>query len=233
MPAGEATVGFLWQFRHQLPRLAKNGRPGVFGVVDVSLAYQAAQGDCWQHLPGRPDFIKNDEPTFGNGCIYTASCPVEVGDEHWLYFSAATCTHGWYVNENWERQDTLIKMLIDEGMFRIGVARWPKWRPFGFRSDPHGTLELNLGRLEAPRELRLNYRCETGGSIRAELLNHGQRTLEQAVALTGDELHAPVAWADGTVIPASPQSDTVVRLHLDQAEIYAYEQSEHADLVSA
>jgi len=225
MPAGQATVGFLWQFRHQLPRTGGNGA-GVFGVVDVSLAYQAAQGDRWQHLPGRPDFIKNDAPSFGNGCIYTASCPIEVGDEHWLYFSAFTRTHGWYINDihgKWQRDQTLMRMLIDEGMYRIGVARWPKWRLFGFRSDPHGTLEINLGRLEAPRELHLNYRCEIGGSIRAELVHHDQRTLEQAVALTGDALHAPVAWADGTVLPPKPGGDTVVRLHLDRAEVYAYE----------
>ena len=112
---------------------------------------------------------------------------------------------------------------LDEGMYRIGIARWPKWRLFGFRSDPRGTLDIKLGRLTAPCELRLNYRCEPGGRIRAELLNHDEYTLEQAVALSGDELHAPVAWTDGTVLPATPEGDTVVRLHLDLAEIYAYE----------
>jgi len=222
MPAGNGTVGFIWQFRHQMPRTTGTGA-GVFGIVDVSLAYQAGHGDRWMHLPGRPDFIAHDDPAFGGGCIYTASCPIDVGDEQWLYFSAFPRTHGWYVNEKWQRDDALMQTLIDEGMYRIGIARWPKWRLFGFRSDPRGTLDIKLGRLTDPCELRLNYHCEPGGSIRAELLNHDEYSLEQAVALTGDELHAPVTWACGAVLPAHPQAGSTVRLHLDRAEVYAYE----------
>ncbi len=222
MPAGNGTVGFIWQFRHNMPRTTGIGT-GVFGVVDVSLAYQAEHGDRWIHLPGRPDFIAHDDPAFGGGCIYTASRPIEVGDEQWLYFSAFPRTHGWYSNEEWEIDEELKQTLIDEGMYRIGVARWPKWRLFGFHSDPRGTLDINLGRLSEPAELHLNYRCESGGSIRAELLNHDQHNLEQAVALTGDELHAPVAWTGGSGLPVNPGADSTVRLHLDRAEVYAYE----------
>jgi len=93
MPAGSGTVGFLWQFRHSLPRSAGSDF-GIFGAIDVTLAYQAGRGDRWVHVPGRPDFISNTDPSFGHGVIYTASCPVTVGDGQWLYFSAYARTPG-------------------------------------------------------------------------------------------------------------------------------------------
>ena len=222
MPAGSGTVGFLWQFRHSLPRTAGSGA-GVFGVVDVTLAYQGARGDRWLHVPGRPDFVSHTDPSWGQGGVYTASSPVEVGDEQRLYFSGSLHTHGWYVDERWQIDDVLKQELIENGICRIGFASWPRWRLFGFRSDPRGALDLDLGRLAVDSQLHLNYRCEPGGSVRAEVLNRDDRSLADAVPLTGDQLAAPVGWRSGRVIAADPDADRVVRLHLDRAEVYAYD----------
>lgn len=222
MAAGAGTVGFLWQFRHSLPRTQGNG-PGVFGVVDVTLTYQCQRGDRWLHLPGRPDFLSHADPPWGHGGVYTASCPVEVGDEHRLYFSASAHTHGWYVNEQWQRDQQLLQSLIDNGICRIGFARWPKWRLFGYRSDPTGSLTLRLDGAAGPCRLLLNYDCEPGGSIRAELPDVAGRSLDDAVPLTGDSLAAPVAWTEGDVIEPPAGEDFTVVLHLDRASVYAYD----------
>ena len=64
--------------------------------------------------------------------------------------------------------DALKQTLIDEGISRIGFAKWPKWRLFGFRSDPQGAISVNI-RPDSPCKFLLNYECEVGGSIRAEL----------------------------------------------------------------
>ena len=71
MPAGTGTVGFLWQFRHSLPRTHGCGA-GVFGIVDVTLTYQCGPGDRWLHVPGRPDFLCHQDAPWGHGGIYTA-----------------------------------------------------------------------------------------------------------------------------------------------------------------
>jgi hypothetical protein len=118
--------------------------------------------------------------------------------------------------------------MMAGGYGRIGFARWPKWRLFGFRSDPVGTLEINLGRLVVPSNLIVNYRCKADGSIRAETLNGiftqpGKKPVGQSLPLTGDSLSGQVRWQSGGPIPASPEADRIVRLRLDQAEIYAYE----------
>ena len=222
MPAGAGTVGFIWQFRHSLPRTQGAGA-GVFGAVDVSLAYQCGRGDRWLHVPGRPDFLSHADPPWGQGGVYTASCPVEVGDEQRLYFSASAHTHGWYVNEKWQVDQDLLNTLIEGGICRIGFARWPRWRLFGYRSDPTGSVTLNLGPTETPCRLLLNYECERDGSIRVELPEVPGRGLPEAVPLRGQSLGAAAVWKDGDVIAPSGGGAVPVILHLDRAAIWAYE----------
>lgn len=228
MPAGEGMVGFLWQFRHNnLPR-AKDG-PANFGNVDVTLAFQHRSGDCWQHMPGRPDFINHADVPWGGGGVYTASYPVEVGDEQRLYFSATRRSHAWYLNRDNSLNQANLQTLIDEGNGWIGFASWPKWRLFGLRSDPVGSVPFYI-RLDEPCQIRLNYECEPGGSVRAELppIAPDQpapagRSLDDAVALTGDSFAEPLAWRDGTTIQPGEDGLTKVELHLDRATIYAFD----------
>ena len=83
LPAGSGTAGMIWQFRHRLPRAPLAS--GQFGNVDISLAYQSGPRACWEHQSGRSDFISSASQHWTRGGNYSASCPVEVGDEHWLY----------------------------------------------------------------------------------------------------------------------------------------------------
>ena len=233
MPAGGGTVGFIYQFRHYRPYPQGKGTVmGLFGVVDISLCFQEKARDRWIHMPGRPDFISHDDPSWGGGCIYLSSCPVEVGDEHWLYFCAGPFTHSFYLKDNWETDEAAKRALMESGYGRIGVARWPKWRLFGFRGDPRGTLEINLGRLTEDSRLLLNYRCRPEGRVSADVL-HGRFTdfyadpdmkpAQTSMPLTGDGLAEEVQWESGAHIRANPDKDCVVRLHVEMAEVFAYE----------
>ncbi len=233
MPAGGGTVGFIYQFRHYLPYPQGKGTVmGLFGVVDISLCFQEKVRDRWIHVPGRPDFISHDDPSWGGGCIYLSSCPVEVGDEQWMYFCASPFTHGYYLNERWETDEAAKRTLMESGYGRIGVARWPKWRLFGFRGDPRGKLEINLGRLTEDSRLLLNYRCRPEGSVRADIL-HGRFTdfhadsdmkpAQTSLPMTGDALAGEVQWESGGHIHTNTDKDCVVRLHVEMAEVFAYE----------
>ena len=56
----------------------------------------------------------------------------------------------------------------------IGWAlHWPTDRLFGFRADPEGVLALNVGLLDEPCTLALNYTTLPGGSVRVESFAHG------------------------------------------------------------
>ena len=215
MPAGSGTVGFLWQLRSS---------NGTHGVNDVTLVYQAGRGQNWEHVPGRPDFISHADPDFGKGTIYTSSCPVTVGDEQWLYFTAYNRTHGWFLHKDKRIAAKRMQTVIDEGLSRIGVARWPKWRLFGFRSDPGGSLTLSLAGIKEPCRLLLNYECEQGGSVRVSLEDVPERAEENSIPLTGSSLDAAATWSDGDVLAPRPEGQSIkATLHMDRASIYAYQ----------
>ena len=124
------------------------------------------------------------------------------------------------------------RTVMESGYALVGLARWPKWRLFGFRADPRGKIEINLGRLTEASRLYVNYRTWRGGSARAEIL-HGRFTdfyanpdmkpSNTSRPLTGDSLAEEVSWESGGPIHANPDEDCVARLHLDRAEVYAYE----------
>ncbi|MCD6519352.1 MAG: hypothetical protein J7M05_05450 [Anaerolineae bacterium] len=221
MPAGKGTVGFLWRFWHNLPRTAGFGA-GIFGSVDVSLVYQPEPRGRWLHRPGREDFISHEEVPWGNCGVYTASCAVEVGDEQRLYITGTRHTHAWSLDEQWRKDEKRHTQLIEDGLARIGFVRWPKDRLFGFRADPEGVLELDLGKISEPKELWLNFSTAARGSVRVELPGIAGYSLTDALPLQGDALSRPVAWRGGTII--FPQQGRVrARLYLDCAQVFAYE----------
>ncbi len=230
LPAGQGTVAFLWQFRHSLPRTAGNGG-GVFGAVDISLAYQSGDGDRWVHMPGRPDFLTHGSTTWMQGGLYSASNVTEIGDEHRLYLTGATHSHGWYVDTDWKLIEARKQQLIREGIGRLGFAHWPKWRLFGFRGDPEGALDIDLGPVEQPSRLKLNYEADRGGAVRANLIRAdgdvntdvAGHTEADSVPLTGNHVDQIVAWKDGDVIPPSEGRPVTAHLSLDCASVYAYE----------
>ncbi len=226
-PAGQATVGFLWQFRHSLPRTAGHGA-GVFGATDISLVYQANEGDCWVHMPGRPDFLTHNTRPWARGGFYSASNVVEAGDEHRLYLTGANRTHAWYLDADWKLLESRKQQLIHEGLARIGMARWPKWRLFGFRADPEGSIDINLGPISQPCRLALNFETEPGGSLRVQLLSGNSDplesyTLEDAIPLSGNHIGESARWKNNDIIHPTQGKPVIARLSLDCASIYAYE----------
>lgn len=231
LPAGQGMAGFLWQFRHQLP-YTHGARTALFGTTDISLTFQERAGDRWLHVPGRPDFLSHAATPWTQGGIYSASSPVEVGDEQWLYVSGALRSHGWDMSAEWQSIPELVRQISGEGMMRIGVARWAKDRLFGFTADPQGGLWLDLGELDGPCELALNYTTEAGGSLRVKLASLVMLWAEDAIAgrgyeecapLTGAALAETVAWKDGTIITPVPGRCMTAYIEMDRATLYAYE----------
>ena len=217
--AGSGTVGFLWNYWHDLPY---TGNVALYGNSDVTLVYQPDAGGRWLHLPGRADFLAHDAQPWMQGWINTASCPVEMGDEHWLYFSSCPTSHGMALDEQWRPRDRWTEWATRYGRGMIGFARWPKWRLFGFASDPDGSLTIDLGPISQPCELILNYTTRPEGNIRVELLDTPARSLDDALPLTGESTGAPAAWRNETVISPT-EKHVLAKVYLEMATVYAYE----------
>jgi len=225
--AGQATVGFLWNYWHELPYTW----PGpcsyaLYGTSDVTLVYQPEPGGRWFHVPGRPLFIDHTNvPWARSGWINTASNVVEVGDEHRLYFSGKPTSHGFGLTPEWKPAPPWAEYDKKLGGSGISFARWPKWQLFGFESDPEGSFRINLGRIEKPSEVFINYEiAKPDGCIHAELQTEGGvkvHTFEDSVPLTRGSTGEKAVWKTGAVIPPTPSATVFLRLQC--ARVYAYE----------
>jgi hypothetical protein len=238
LPVRSGTVGFITNFRHGLPYTGL-GHFALYGASDVTLVYQEGERGRWAHMPGRPNFIDRRAYPWMEGFITCASCPVEVGDEHWLYFSSRSFSHGFCHDPGWQAQQRWLDYVARHGSSGIGFVRWPKWRLFGFEADPDAAFSIHLGALKQPCELVLNYKAKPGGAVRAAVADAPRSTMweqdwwriktlpgrafEDCLPLTGDSIGQKVAWKSGTVIPASGERDVVVRIELEVASVYAYE----------
>lgn len=226
MPVGQGMVGFLWRYCYRLGHFSKApGRPPetvAFGDIDVALAYQTGPNDRWLQPSGRQDFLRHQDVPWGASIVHTASTPIEVGDEHRIYFSSRP-PHGWQQGLSQADQDAAWRHYRSTGgMSKIGFVSWPKWRLFGWKSESEGQLALNLGKITKPTRLRLNYECEPCGRVEAEVSQAPGRTFEEGVPLTGSQLSGKVQWRDGGELPVSP-NDCIVNIRLVRATLWAFE----------
>ncbi len=227
MPAGMGTVGFLWNYWHALPY---TGDPAcscaLYGTSDITLVYQPEPGGRWFHMPGRPVFIDHTEvPWARNGWINSASNVLEVGDEHRLYFSGSPTSHGFGWTPHWQSTPKWADWMKRHKRSGITFASWPKWRLFAFESDPEGAFTINLGSVERPSELFLNYEItKPEGCVSAELRVHPDeklRAFKDCVQMTHGGIGEKAEWKTGTIIPPTPSAS--VSLRLENARVYAYE----------
>jgi len=224
MPAGQGTVGFMWQFRHHPPYRPAHSS-GLFGAIDITLAFQAKEGERWMHAPGRTDFLRHGSHDWNPGGGCTASAPVMAGSETRLYFSGSLYGHSWQTDVDFEPNEKWRAQMNERGPHRcIACAKWPNHRLFGFRAAPEGILSLDLGHIAEPSELYINYKTEVGGCVRVELVGQKDLGLDDAVAMESDHIAAAATWKSGTIIqPPAGGMRLAVRVHLDRASVYAYE----------
>ena len=111
-------------------------------------------------------------------------------------------------------------------MCRIGYAEWDRDRLFGFASDPTGYIDLALPAAGGSLRAKLNCKTLPRGSIRAEVPGVESCSLDNSLPIAGNHLAAEVRWKGGPEIPAEANGGQVLRLHLDEATVYAFEFAE-------
>jgi len=229
MPTPGPTIGFLWHFRHQFPYLSDTRNQfGNFGRTDIALVYQHERGGRWTHFPGRPDWLTPERmPAWARGCLYTASSPIDVGEESWLYFTGDAHRHGWFLNHQWKRDPQLKAMMDPGGFTHIGLAKWPKDRLLGYHAPLLERLEL-APRDGAENRLALNVATRSDGFVRAALVNRldGKPIegfdFEDSVPINGDHREAAVRWQGKDAFPAA-DVPLAVMLEISKGRLYAFD----------
>ncbi len=193
-------------------------------VLDIHLAV-SRDGRQWARPDRAPIIPLGPDGAGAAGALYAAPGIHVLAPGRWgVLYSASDELH----NTAFSNPDSL-----SDATYRW--ATWKENRLVALQADAEGACTVKLGG-RAMRELRFNYKTETGGSIRAELVTQkglwpptgpqpiAGHTFEDCDPLTGDSLAQPVTWKGRAALPGGDKdTETVLRLHLTRAKLFALE----------
>jgi hypothetical protein len=231
----ETAFGFLWNFRHMTPLREW----GDTGRVDLSLVYRTDRWGAWQHVTGRPDWFSAEEaPEWARGALYTASTPIDVGDETWLYVTGSRDRHGAVGLRKYE--EVMKDAASLGGWSRIGLLKWRRDRLLGYTALWDGLVTLTASpaaglshQSDVDRRLELNLQTRPGGSVRVRLFaarGWSSRPLDgfdfdDCDPIAGDHSRAGVRWRSrGDALPrVEPGEVLKAEVKLDRATLWAFD----------
>lgn len=227
MPTEGPTIGFLWNFRHQLPLghdSKLGGNWGSCGCVDLSIVYQLERGGCWRHVTGRPDWLSTSEaPEWARGVIYTAAYPLEVGEETWLYFCGTIDRHG-ACGVGVQESEFYKNATAMGGFSKIGLAKWIRGRIIGCQADLVERISLTARKSDSSR-LALNAVMQPGGRIRVQLVDAGGNPIkgygyDDCDPMAGDLRDLAVRWRGKDTLPVTP---AIAEVEITRGTLYAFD----------
>ena len=248
MPTQGIRIGFLWNFMHEAPLMPSSpyvGDHGRRGRLSVSLAYQIERGGRWLHFPGRAELMGPDNmPEWAREQIWTASSPIDVGDETWLYFTGQSDEHAVadYVSPGAARfykRDKRRMELKDPG--RIGLARWTRNRILAFEAPLLETIRLVARGGKDEDKLVINATTRADGYIRVALevqedlekiwREDAEETrpiegyrLEDCDPISGDQMLKTVRWQGKTGLPRLDEGKKLIaKIEILKGTLYAFE----------
>ena len=222
-PHEDFLVGFVWIFWVD-PLLYRGSRLdggiGMWGHMDCHLVY-SYDGDYWYRTPDRQPFIALGQRGDFDGCqILTASCPIQVGDELWLYYTGYAHQHGFYLHEPWrDRPDIGHESAIS-------IAKIKRDRYASLSASGQGSFTITHGVADGSR-LLVNARAPHG-RVSAQVLDAGGAPIDgfgvtECLGFTGDSLRGEISWTGGS-LAALPADRTIsLRFVVEEADLFAYE----------
>lgn len=199
-------LGFLWVFP------ATDHEEGYFDGPFFCELVTSRDGVHWLRQEGdRPPILDvGPKNSWDDGMVTTATQPLIVGDQLWLYYGGIDGTHMPAKDEPW-RSGIGLATLRKDGFASLDAG------------EKTGTIMTKrLANTKGP--LRLNYAAQSG-SIRVEVLDEGGKampgyTREECNPLSGDALDAAVSWKTRKELPPN----TAIRLQfvLEKASLYSF-----------
>ncbi|MBN2496404.1 MAG: hypothetical protein JXR96_17555 [Deltaproteobacteria bacterium] len=198
-------LGLLWIFR------ATDDEGYYVGPTFVELISAHSPTQWIREQEPRPPILDRGAPgAWDAGQVYTATHPIQVGDELWLYYGGCDTEHG---------------TPLDAMRCAVGLATL---RRDGFASLDASAAAGSVTTVAlrgAAGALRVNYRAGPGGALAVELQDgagaaiagHG---LADCDPLTGDSVDATVTWHGDARLP--PADRLSIRFVLNDASLYAF-----------
>ena len=181
----------------------------------------------WERPFRDTEFIDNAQQPFSNGGVFTNATPVLLEDEIRFYYggyNSGAIGGGKRLTDPSQQSGV--------GFASIPINRFAGIRPVALSAESTlkrpleniGQITLKPIELSGVREISLNADA-AGGSIRVELLDEdGYRirgfSRDDAQPVEGDSLNHTAAWGERT-LDDLPAGRYIIRLHLDNAEVFA------------
>jgi hypothetical protein len=219
-------VGFLWVYWASLP-LRPGYQYGMWGQMDCQLVY-SYDGEYWHRTPTRQPFIPlGQRGDFDGNQLYTATRPVVMGDEVWLYYTGDVHEHAFYYDKAWQQRTDIDWRR--NGYFKessISVAKIKRDRYASLSTCGQGSITIAHGLPDGAR-LLVNARAPAG-SVKAQILDDTGAPLAgfglaDCLGFIGDSLNGEITWAGQTLDTLRPDCDIRIQFVLDDADLFAYE----------
>ncbi len=187
---GDTHIGFVNLFRE------------CANTMSVRVAF-SHDGKNWEWANNRQDWLNSSKMSgkeWDSVMVYLGSPPIEVGDEHWVYYGGAKNHHDWWLTGYLEGIDHPEAQDKSNVGYHLGLA---KMRLDGFVSldtSPHreGVLVTRPVFGEGNR-LVINAEVGAGGYIDVEVADAAGNVLEgysrkDCDTFTGDDVRHVVTW---------------------------------------
>jgi hypothetical protein len=190
------------------------------GLMPVELAL-SRDGIAWSRPFRSTPFMSVIEggSGFDAARILNNATPIILDDEIRFYYGGAE--NPWHFGKRpveWGSKKRQPKTGI--GLAILPLDRFAGVRPI----EKIGQITLRPRSLKGVVRITVNADA-TGGPLRVELLNERGYRIQgfaktQAIALTGDSIRHEVKWKEAD-LSQLPEGDVMIRLHLDNAEVFA------------
>ena len=233
-------LGLLWVFDisgwgpplwGQTDFVRRPGAGGEDGPVYVQLTSSRDLVN-WQRVGERQPFLPlGPAGSHDAGQIYTVNRPLIVGDEIWIYYSGATCTHGhpkyWATEgDHYPRIAEALDRATPATADTINLAtlRLDRWVSVDGGQDK-GTLTTKPISFTGKR-LVINADAR-GGAVAAELLNAAGDPIpgfgrDNCRPFRGDSVRHVLKWRDGSNLGSLQDTPVRLRFILTNAKLYSF-----------
>lgn len=210
----------------------------VSNTMRSRLAY-SRDGKTWYHLNKRQPFLvpRGDDKWDAN-MVTLSHGPIEVDDELYIYFGGASNHHDWWMTG--AREGLPVPEATDRSKvnYALGLA---KLRLDGFVSldakAPRRGILITRPLISEGTQLMTNVRCQTGGSIAAEVVNMRDEIFpgysrQECDVFKGDNVRHLFSWGGKTELPPVPvrhpeypkpefERYRKFRFYMDKVELYS------------
>jgi hypothetical protein len=199
------------------------GRENVWrkGTTELRLVASRDAGKSWDRVCGKQVWLPHSEEKYGTDRMLYPGCPVRVGDELWIYYSAYDGDH-----LVWNGDGTLHDKKRPGRVGRIALATL-RWDGYVSLDAGESVEELVTKPLQFFGDKLIVNLHAPQGMLLVELLDAsgkpiGGFTASDCRPISGDGVSLPVSWEGGGGLEKLEDRTIRVRFSLTKAALYSF-----------